>query len=84
MLLVISSAASDVMHSLASGIIKYFHIESYHVKADSFTGITIKTANSKALGADRIVDAAAAYDQRLTLEGLRIIYEMNTEVSHEA
>ena len=59
---IISSVVPDVMHSLTSGIIKYFHIKPYHVKWDSFTGITVKTANPKALGADRIVDAAAAYE----------------------
>lgn len=59
---IISSVVPDVMHSLTSGIIKYFHIKPYLVKADSFTGIVIKTANPKSLGADRIVDAAAAYE----------------------
>ena len=59
---IISSVVPDVMHSLTSGIIKYFHIKPYHITADSLTGITVKTANPKALGADRIVDAAAAYE----------------------
>ena len=59
---IISSVVPDLMHSLTSGIIKYFHIKPYHIKWDSFTGITVKTANPKALGADRIVDAAAAYE----------------------
>ena len=59
---IISSVVPDLMHSLTSGIIKYFHITPYHVRWDSFTGIMVKTANPKALGADRIVDAAAAYE----------------------
>ena len=59
---IISSVVPDLMHSLTSGIIKYFHIKPDHIKWDSFTGITVKTANPKALGADRIVDAAAAYE----------------------
>ena len=59
---IISSVVPDVMHSLTSSIIKYFHIKPYLVKADSFTGIVIKTANPRSLGADRIVDAAAAYE----------------------
>ena len=47
---IISSVVPDLMHSFTSGIIKYFHITPYLVRWDSFTGITVKTANPKALG----------------------------------
>lgn len=58
---IISSVVPDVMHSLTSGIIKYFHIRPYFADVDCETGIKVKTANPRAVGADRIVDAAAAY-----------------------
>jgi type III pantothenate kinase len=51
-----------LMHSLTSGIIKYFHIEPIIIEAGIKTGIRIATENPKQIGADRIVDAAGAYE----------------------
>ena len=50
---IIASVVPNVMHSLLSAFIKYFGIK---------TGIRIATENPKQIGADRIVDAAAAYE----------------------
>ena len=49
------------MHSLGSAIIKYFDIKPMIVSAGIKTGIKIQTENPKQVGADRIVDAVAAY-----------------------
>ena len=58
---IIASVVPDIMHSLGSAIIKYFGIKPMIVSAGIKTGIKIKTENPKQVGADRIVDAVAAY-----------------------
>lgn len=58
---IIASVVPAVMHSLTSGIIKYFHVTPIVVEAGVKTGIRIATENPKQIGADRIVDAAGAY-----------------------
>lgn len=57
----ISSVVPKIMHSLTNAIRKYFNIEPIIVGPGIKTGICIKTENPKELGADRIVDIAAAY-----------------------
>ena len=59
---IISSVVPDVMHSLASGVIKYFNTYPIHVGPGCKTGIRITSVNPKEIGADRIVDAVAAYE----------------------
>ena len=58
---IISSVVPDVMHSLSSSIIKYFDIKPIHVGPGTKTGIRVSAVNPKEIGADRIVDAVAAY-----------------------
>ena len=58
---IISSVVPNVMHSLVSAFIKYFDIHPVIVEAGIKTGIKVVTENPKQIGADRIVDAAAAY-----------------------
>ena len=58
---IIASVVPDIMHSLGSGIIKYFHTKPVVVSAGIKTGIRIVTENPRQVGADRIVDAVAAY-----------------------
>lgn len=58
---IIASVVPDVMHSLGSAMIKYFGIKPMVVSAGVKTGIKIMTENPKQVGADRIVDAVAAY-----------------------
>ena len=58
---IIASVVPDVMHSLGSAIIKYFGIKPMVVSAGIKTGIRIVTENPRQVGADRIVDAVAAY-----------------------
>lgn len=58
---IIASVVPDIMHSLGSAMIKYFGIKPMIVSAGIKTGIRIRTENPKQVGADRIVDAVAAY-----------------------
>ncbi len=57
-----ASVVPDVMHSLNSAVIKYFGITPVIVGPGVKTGIRVVTENPKQIGADRIVDAAGAYE----------------------
>ena len=59
---IIASVVPKVMHSLVSGVIKYFDINPVIVGPGIRTGIKIVTENPRQIGADRIVDAAGAYE----------------------
>ena len=59
---IICSVVPDVMHSLASAMIKYLDIKPIIVGPDIETGLRISLPNPKQVGADRIVDAVAAYE----------------------
>ncbi|MDF2510550.1 MAG: coaX [Herbinix sp.] len=59
---IIASVVPKLMHSLSSGIIKYLGITPLIVGAGTKTGIKVSTANPKEVGADRIVDAVAAFE----------------------
>ena len=59
---IISSVVPKVMHSLTSGIIKYLLVAPIIVAPGVKTGINVTIPNPKALGADRLVDAVAAYE----------------------
>lgn len=58
----IATVVPKIMHSFGSGIIKYLGVTPLSVGAGTKTGIKIATANPKEIGADRIVDAVAAYE----------------------
>ena len=60
--IIVASVVPDVMHSLGSAMIKYFGIKPMIVSAGIKTGIRVVTENPKQVGADRIVDAVAAYN----------------------
>ena len=59
---IICSVVPNVMHSLQGGVVKYLHITPLIVEAGIKTGIRIVTPNPQQIGADRIVDAVAAYE----------------------
>lgn len=59
---VISSVVPDLMHSLSNAIAKYFNQSPLIISSGVKTGIRIVTGNPKEIGADRIVDAVAAYE----------------------
>lgn len=59
---IICSVVPDVMHSLASAMIKYLNIKPIIVGPGIKTGLRIQIPNPQQVGADRIVDAVAAYE----------------------
>ena len=59
---IIASVVPKVNYSLNSAIIKYFHITPVEVGPGIRTGIRLALDNPKQVGADRILDAVAAYE----------------------
>ena len=59
---IVSSVVPDIMHSLGSAIIKYFHVKPM-VPSTLDMGLKINTEHPKEIGPDRIVDAVAAYEK---------------------
>ena len=59
---IIASVVPNMMHSLVNGIIKLFNIKPLIVEPGIKTGMPIQLADSTEVGADRIIDAVAAYD----------------------
>ena len=60
---IIASVVPDVMHSLVGGVVRYLNSNPLIVGPGVKTGIKIVTENPRAIGADRIVDAVAAYEK---------------------
>lgn len=60
---IVSSVVPDIMHSLGSAIIKYFHVKPLVMSSSLKTGLVINTEHPKEIGPDRIVDAVAAYEK---------------------
>ncbi|MPQ42157.1 type III pantothenate kinase [Clostridium tarantellae] len=60
--IIISSVVPNIMHSLENMIRKCFGIEPIIVGPGIKTGMNIKYDNPKEVGADRIVNAVAAYE----------------------
>ncbi len=61
--IIISSVVPNIMHSLENMMRKCFCIEPIVVGPGVKTGINIKYDNPKEVGADRIVNAVAAYEK---------------------
>ena len=77
---IVSSVVPDVMHSLGSAMIKYLSLTPLVVSAGIKTGIRIVTENPKEVGADRIVDAVAAYEM---YGGPVIIVDFGTATTYD-
>ncbi len=60
---IIASVVPDVMHSLTGAVIRYLNTNPLIVGPGVKTGIKIVTEDPRAIGADRIVDAVAAYEK---------------------
>lgn len=60
---IIASVVPDVMHSLKGSITRYMGQTPLIVGPGVKTGIRIVTENPRGVGADRIVDAVAAYEK---------------------
>lgn len=58
----VASVVPDIMHSLLGGIRRYINEQILIVRAGVKTGIKVAGKNPAATGADRIVDAVAAYE----------------------
>lgn len=60
---IVASVVPDVMHSLTGALVRYVGTTPINVGPGVKTGIKITTENPRAIGADRIVDAVAAYEK---------------------
>lgn len=60
---IIASVVPDVMHSLTASIVRYLNLKPLIVGPGLKTGIKIVTEDPRGIGADRIVDAVAAYEK---------------------
>ena len=60
---IIASVVPDVMHSLTGGIARYTNTRPLIVGPGVKTGIRVVTENPRSIGADRMVDAVAAYEK---------------------
>lgn len=81
---IVASVVPDVMHSLMGGITRYIGTKPLTVGPGIKTGIKVVTENPRAIGADRIVDAVAAYEKYggpvLVLDfGTATTYDLVTE-----
>ncbi len=81
---VVASVVPDVMHALVGGIRRYTGTQPLIVGPGVKTGIRITTEDPRAIGADRIVDAVAAYEKYggpvLVLDfGTATTYDLITE-----
>lgn len=61
--IIIASVVPNIMHSFNRALEKYFSIDPIVVGPGTKTGLAIKAENPKEVGADRIVDAVAAFEQ---------------------
>lgn len=77
---IIASVVPDIMHSLGSAIIKYFGYRPLVVSPGIKTGIKIMTDNPRGVGADRIVNAVAAYE---LYGGPSIVVDFGTATTHD-
>jgi type III pantothenate kinase len=77
---IISSVVPNIMHSLTSGIIKYFDVNPLIVAPGIKSGIRLAIPNPKELGADRLVDAVAAYE---LYGGPVIVVDFGTATTHD-
>lgn len=59
---IVASVVPNVMHSLTSAMIRYIGTNPIVVGPGTKSGIQVKTKNPRELGADRVVDAVAAYE----------------------
>ncbi len=60
---IISSVVPNIMYSLEHAVRKFFNVEPLVVGPGIKTGMNIKYDNPKQVGADRIVNAVAAYEK---------------------
>ncbi len=81
---IIASVVPKIMHSLVGAVTRYLNTKPIIVGVGTKTGIRIVTESPKEIGADRIVDAVAAYEKYggpvLVLDfGTATTYDLITE-----
>ena len=81
---IVASVVPDVMHALSGALVRYTGTKPVNVGPGVKTGIRIVTEDPRAIGADRIVDAVAAYEKYggpvLVLDfGTATTYDLITE-----
>lgn len=81
---IVASVVPDVMHALSGALVRYTGTRPVNVGPGVKTGIRIVTEDPRAIGADRIVDAVAAYEKYggpvLVLDfGTATTYDLVTE-----
>lgn len=77
---IIASVVPDVNHHIINGLIKYFNVTPIVVGPGIKTGIKIAIPNPKEVGADRIVDAVAAYE---LYGGPVLVIDYGTATTHD-
>lgn len=77
---ILASVVPDVNHHIINGIIKYFNVNPIVVGPGIKTGIKIAIPNPKEVGADRIVDAVAAYE---IYGGPILVIDYGTATTHD-
>lgn len=77
---IIASVVPDVNHHIINGLIKYFNVNPIVVGPGIKTGIKIALPNPREVGADRIVDAVAAYE---LYGGPVLVIDYGTATTHD-
>lgn len=77
---ILASVVPDVNHHIINGLIKYFNVNPIVVGPGIKTGIKIAIPNPKEVGADRIVDAVAAYE---IYGGPILVIDYGTATTHD-
>lgn len=77
---IMASVVPDVNHHIMNGLIKYFNVTPIVVGPGIKTGIKIAIPNPKEVGADRIVDAVAAYE---IYGGPVLVIDYGTATTHD-
>lgn len=77
---IMASVVPDVNHHIINGLIKYFNVNPILVEPGIKTGIKIAIPNPREMGADRIVDAVAAYE---IYGGPVLVIDYGTATTHD-
>lgn len=77
---IIASVVPNIMHSLTSGIIKYFDITPMIVNSKLKMDIGVNVYNPRKVGADRLVDCMAAY---ILYGGPVIVVDFGTATTYD-
>jgi type III pantothenate kinase len=77
----IASVVPDQTHELREMVSRYFHFDPVVVEPGTRTGIAILTDNPREVGADRIVNALAAFDK---FGGPCLVVDFGTATTYDA